>query len=290
MITRTAALTFTILAGSRVAVAQAYEGARIISVAESERALATGNDAIYLNPAGLALGKLYSIEVGYLDDIRGSDRRINGSVVDSQAGPVAGGIAYTYSSRRPDDLPDGDVRVKGHRVEISTATKLGEFPAALGVTARYLHMNRKDGEESDKFKVFTVDAGFQWRIWEFLSIGLVGYNLTNSSRKEVPIGWGAGVGFQFDAFTLESDVRYNAKIGKPRFSLGAGYTIAELVPIRIGAWFDRANNAWAVSGGVGFVYDRFSIDVAYRQLVNADKTFEDGDDRILGIAIRGRFF
>ena len=67
------------------------------------RGLATGNDSIYVNPAGLAMAKIYSIELGYLDDLLGSDRRFNASIVDSQAGPVAGGFAYTYTKRAPDD-------------------------------------------------------------------------------------------------------------------------------------------------------------------------------------------
>lgn len=255
------------------------------------RALTTGNDSIYVNPAGLALAKVYDVELGYLDDFRGSDRRINASVIDSQAGPVAGGLAYTYSDRRPLDMDEGGLRVKGHRVEIASATKIADT-AALGVTTRYLHYSIKDenGEEIDSFKVFTVDAGVQWRIWEGLSLGVVGYNLTNSDRKEVPIGWGAGLGFQLGAFSLEADVRYNAKIGKARYSLGAGYVIADLVPIRVGTWYDLKNDAWAISGGLGFVYERVAIDVGYRQLLTGMTDGEDGDDRILGVALRGRFF
>lgn len=273
------------------AFAQDFEGARLLSLAESARALTTGNDSIYVNPAGLALAEVYSVELGYLDDLRGSDRRINASIVDSQAGPVAGGLAYTYTTRRPlGESKPGD-RVKGHRVEIATATKIAET-AALGVTTRYLHydIENEAGEDTDSFKVFTVDAGVQWRIWEGLSLGVVGYNLTNSDRAEVPIGWGAGLGFQYAGFSIETDVRYNAKIGKARYSLGAGYVIADLVPIRIGTWYDLANKAWAISGGLGFVYERVAIDVGYRQLLTGKAEGEDGDDRILGVALRGRFF
>ncbi len=269
--------------------AQGYEGARLLGFAESQRALTTGNDSIYVNPGGLALAKIYSVELGYLDDIRGSDRRINASIIDSQAGPVAGGIAYTYSTRRPDDLPAGDARLRGHRVELATATKLGDA-VGVGVTTRYLTYSLKNGETEDGFKVLTFDVGIVWRIVEGLSLGAVGYNLTNSKRPEVPIGWGAGLGYEIAGFNVEGDVRYNAKIGKARYSLGVGYIIANLVPLRLGAWYDLANKTWAVSGGVGFNYERIAIDLGYRQLVNGNRNFEDDDERILGIALRGQFF
>src|SRR5438477_564148 len=85
-------------------------------------------------PARIALGAVYSLELGYLDDARGSDRRFNASIIDSQAGPLAGGVAYTYSKRRPDDMPSGEDRLVGHRLELSLATKVAEN-ASLGMTA-----------------------------------------------------------------------------------------------------------------------------------------------------------
>ena len=275
----------------RSASAQQIEGARLLSLAETQRALATANDSIYVNPGGLALGSLYSVELGYLDDIRGSDRRFNASIIDSQAGPVAGGIAYTYSTRRPDHLPDDeDARLKGHRIEIATATKLGE-QLGLGVTTRYLHYDMKGGPEgAEGFKTLTFDVGLAWRVLEGLSIGAVGYNLTNSKRPEIPIAVGGGIGYEIAGFSIEGDVRYTFPTDATRLSFAAGYVIADMVPLRVGTWYDFANKAWAVSGGLGFTYERFGVDVGYRQLVSGEPNFEDGDERILGVALRGRFF
>ena len=286
------AFSFPIVSASaRTAEAQVFEGARVLSLADSQRALTTSNDSIYLNPGGLALGSLYSVELGYLDDIRGSDRRINASIIDSQAGPVAGGVAYTYSTRRPDDMPDNpDARLKGHRVEIATATKLGDA-LGIGVTTRYLHYDLKNGPEGvEGFKTLTFDVGLAWHVAQGLSIGAVGYNLTNSKRPEVPIAVGGGLGYEIGGFAIEFDVRHEFPNKETRFSGGAGYTIADLVPLRIGAWYDLASKAWAVAGGVGFNYERFQVDIGYRQLVSGEANFEDGDERILGVALRGRFF
>jgi hypothetical protein len=288
---RAATFLFPILTFARPALAQFFEGARLISLAETQRALSTGNDSIYVNPGGLALGSMYSVELGYLDDIRGSDRRLNASIVDSQAGPVAGGLAYTYSTRRPDQFPDHpDARLKGHRIEIAAATKLGN-QVGIGVTTRYLHYDLKNGPmDEEGFKTLTFDAGVAWRVIEGLSIGAVGYNLTNSKRPEVPIAIGGGIGYEVAGFSIEVDTRYTFVTEAARVSFAAGYVIADLVPLRLGAWHDFATDAWAVSGGVGFNYERIGVDIGYRQLVSGEANFEDGDERILGVALRGRFF
>lgn len=285
---RFALLIIPILAAAGEARAQSWEGARLIGLGDSQRALTTGNDSIYINPGGLALGNMYSIELGYLDDFRSADRRFNASIVDSQAGPVAGGIAYSYSDRRPDQATATEERLSGHRFDIALATKVAEN-AALGVTARYLSYDRAlDGQElpDQGFSAFTVDAGLQWRVLEFLSLGAAGYNLTNSDNPELPIGWGAGAGIELGSFTVEGDVRYNAQIGKPRFSLGSGIVLGETVALRAGGAYDRTTDSWIASGGVGLVFDRFNLDLAYRQRLNPEGEAEDRDERVFAAAIR----
>ncbi|MCA9554335.1 MAG: hypothetical protein KC933_30145 [Myxococcales bacterium] len=283
-----AALLVALLGAAPQAQAQGFEGARLMGFAEAQRALAAGNDAIYVNPAGLAMGKVYSIELGYVDDLLGSDRRFNASLVDSQAGPVAAGLAYTYTKRAPDAEEGTTERLEGHRTELSLATLVAET-AAIGVTARYVTFNRKDGEEDlpdEDFKSFQIDAGFQWRVWEGLSVGVAGYNLTNSDRPELPISWGAGLGWQSSWFSLEGDVRYNAQQGKPAYSMAGGVVLAEMFPIRLGATYDYGHQAWSISAGLGFVVDRFSIDIGFRQRLKGDDLLDYGNERVLAAAMR----
>ncbi|MBK8012702.1 MAG: hypothetical protein IPK13_15225 [Deltaproteobacteria bacterium] len=283
----------TILSGvlGGVVWAQGFEGgARLIGLADAQRALGTGNDAIYSNPAGMALGRAYTLELGYLDDLRGSDRRFNASIVDSQAGPISGGIAYTHLSARPAEQTAGDERLGGHRFDIAMAAPLSDS-AAIGTTIRYLSYGRSLGDEKLEggFSGLTFDTGLQWRLGRGLALGLAAYNLTKSKRRELPLSWGAGLGFELEDFSIESDVRYNTQIGKARFSGGAGYAIGGLLPVRAGVSYDRADGAILVSGGLGFIYERVSADVAYRQRVNKGSSAEDADERILSVAIRAHF-
>ncbi len=267
---------------------QSYEGARLLAFAEAQRALTTGNDSIYINPAGLALAQVYSLELGYLDDARGSDRRFNASVIDSQAGPISGGLAYTYSNRRPDVLRIGEERLKGHRIEGAVATRIANN-AALGATIRYLNFDREavePGADRGDFRLLTFDVGLQWRIVDDLSLAVVGYNLTNPDRDEAPISWGGGLGFSRNGFSLEADLRHDLRDKKIRVSGGFGYVLGDLLPIRVGVSYDRATQAWSLAGGIGLVYERAAIDVGYRQRLNGERGERDDDDRILGVAIR----
>jgi hypothetical protein len=81
---------------SHTAAAQDFVGARALSLGESYRAIATGNDALYFNPAGLPLLKRYSIEGQYILSL--ADERHVGdfSIVDSKTNPLAVGLAYTF--------------------------------------------------------------------------------------------------------------------------------------------------------------------------------------------------
>ncbi|MCK6550007.1 hypothetical protein L6R52_29505 [Myxococcota bacterium] len=280
---------FALFVTPGLALAQSFEGARLIGHGGAQRALTNANDAIYINPAGLALGALYSVELGYLDDLRSSERRFNASIADSQAGPLAGGLAYTYTRLRPEGESDEAVLV-GHRVDVSLATLVAEG-AAIGVTARYLNLNVKEGDvpvDGAKLSTFTLDAGVQWRIGGGFSLGAAGYNLTNNERSELPVGWGAGIGYGVEAFSIEGDVRYNAQIGKAAYTGTAGYVISQLVPIRAAVTYDLANERVTVSGGIGFITQRFVADLGYQQIVNA----ADGEDdaRIAGLSLRGMFF
>ena len=262
--------------------AAAYEGARLLSAAGAQRALGKGNDAIYSNPAGIALAKVYLVELGALDDLHGTERLFNASVVDSQAGPLAAGLGYTYIEKTGPESAE----IVGHRVDVDLATRLSDR-SALGITARYVTTSE---DEDAGFDLFTLDAGFQWQAESGVSLGLTAYNLTNADESEFPISWGAGVGFGSGGFSVEADVLYNAKIGRPKFAGVLGYVISDLVPLRAGVSYDRATESISVSGGIGYQEFKFGIDLGYRQrVVHGDLPEDAPGDRLLGVSVRALF-
>ena len=282
---------FALLVGPSVAGAQSFEGARLLGLAQSQRALTSGNDSIYVNPAGLAMAKQYIVETSYLDDFRGSDRRFNGSVLDSQAGPLAAGLAYTYTTRRPDDVleeEDGAVRLEGHRADLSVAALVAQG-AALGLNLRYLALKRLDGDQEiagTNFNVFNLDAGLQWRFGPNLSIAVVGYNLIRNERPEMPIHLGGGLGYQAGMFSLEADFLYFFDAKNVQVSGGTSVVLGDMFPIRAGVSWDDLNDEWRLSAGLGFIVEQAGIDLGYRQSLNPQRNGDDRDDRIFGITIR----
>jgi hypothetical protein len=242
-----------------------------------------------LNPAGLALSPTYTLEAGYADDFRESDRRIHVSITDGQAGPIAGGIGYTYGVVRPGLFTSSKDRLEGHRIEGALAAGVFEG-AALGVNLRGLIYDVQDGPDTqvrDLYE-FTFDAGFQWKVNEQVAVGLTGQNLTNIQRPEAPLLASAAVGLTFDAFTIESDATYNAFTEDMLLALGTGYTFAKVVPVRLGVIYDFQQTEVGLSFGAGVEVGRFGLDLAYAQrITNVDSdAFEDDDERVFVASVR----
>ena len=72
-----------VLGAAGAADAQDFIGTRARSVGEAYRAIADGNDAIYMNPAGLTLLPRYSPEVHYNFSLYKQDHQVDASMVDS---------------------------------------------------------------------------------------------------------------------------------------------------------------------------------------------------------------
>lgn len=274
--------------------AQSFEGARLLSLAESQRALTSGNDSIFVNPAGLALSKLFALEANYGDNFEGGLRRINVSVADSQAGPVAGGISYVYTDEIRGYIGNTERRLSGHRIDLSLASVLVDA-FSIGITGRYLTYSEARGGtelEDGGFNKFDLDLGLQYRLTNGLAFAGVLYNLLpdDEAKPFTPRSYGLGVGWQNEMFSVETDMRYNLENGKARFSLGASVTLGEMFPIRAGGAYDRLDESWHVAFGVGVQTKEFGLDLGYRQQVAVAEAFEQPTvPRVFTAALRVLF-
>lgn len=251
----------------------------------SGRALVTGNDAINLNPAGLAWASMYSLEGSARDDLRGTDTWFNASIMDSQAGPIAGGISYTYIDRLAED---GTKTQLGHQLDIALATKLSPS-MSLGVTARYL--NGDESNEDSGYQLFTVDAGYQLRLSQGLSLGLVVYNVTDTGRSTAPLTYGGGLSYGADSFGIHADVYFDAETNDAKYLFGLAYLISASFPLRLGTNYNEMDESVFVSGGIGYQTAGLSADLSYQQRVEPGKNMDDNiGDRQLAASIRLSFF
>ena len=303
---------------STSASAQDFVGARAMGLGESYRAIATGNDAIYFNPAGLPLLKRYSVEGSYLLSLEDERHVGDVSIVDSKTNPLAVGLAYTFLgaelTRR---------QTIGHTATLGMAYPIFERLLSVGVGLKY--KNVSDAVAGNYLNAVTADVGAISQIPGGISLAAVGYNLmpirTNPSSF-VPVSAGfaaaldlgplsallfggqpgfglvqtaAGVPAQtgwgnlrgpLDGLTLSFDWLLNFETlqgTKSRLSGGLEWLVAEVVPVRLGYVWNEATDDHRVSVGLGVVVPYFGLDVAYQQGVVPDKL----DERLLSFALKG---
>jgi len=122
---------------------------------------------------------------------------------------------------------------------------------------------------------------------EQVAVGITGQNLTNIERPEAPLLVSGAIGLNFGAFTVESDVSYNAFIRDVLMAFGAGYTFAKVVPVRAGVIYDLQQNEAGIAFGAGVLAGRFSLDLGYIQrITNVDANIEDDDERVFVASMR----
>lgn len=238
-------------------------------------ATAIGNDGIYLNPAGVAARKRYSVEglaVFARNGAETTDRFFGGSVVDSQTRDVAAGFSYLRSQGGP---------YRGNLFHLALGGPLarGLF---LGVGGKYLTVDRDEAalpaaaapSLKRSTSAVTADVGVLWQVADYLSVGGTGYNLVPVGNAAVaPMGAGAGVAVGSDtSFQLTFDWRADFDRGtrtKNRYAVGAEALLFQFVPVRAGWMDDEVYGAKWWSAGVGLVTTAgVALDVGYRQMTS----------------------
>jgi hypothetical protein len=138
---------------------------------------------------------------------------------------------------------------------------------------------------------FTMDAGLSLRLGDAFKVALVGYNLVPLRSVEAPLSMAIGLSYKVGTvLTLAVDTviyfdKYRTALilpGSPgampggddrrttaRVGGGLEWLAGGKVPLRIGALYDSGRPGTYLSMGVGYVAQRFGIDVAYRQQVQA---------------------
>ncbi len=297
------ALTVTVLVVAALAAlptrAQDFVGARALALGEAYRANATGNDAIYLNPAGLVLLPRFATELHYKIDLEAEEHQLDLSLVDSKTSELAAGLAYTF---------DGQQFTKRASLQ-HTATLALAYPffgRVLNVGAGLKYVNVSDAVLGNYLNALSADVGVLAALPFGVTLGGVGYNLIPIKSARVPLaaGFGASVDLgplsallfggapapgsamsagglptarglelmgPLSGLTLELDWHMNflTLYGiQSRVSTGLEYLLFEVVPLRAGWLYDEVDDDHVLSAGAGFIVPYFGLDVAYQQSVN----------------------
>ncbi len=279
--------------------AQDFVGTRALSLAEAYRANATGNDAIYFNPAGLVVIPRYSPELHYALDLDKEEHTVDVSVVDSKTSKVAAGLGYTFDGRELTKRASLQ-----HKATLALAVPV--FDQLLAVGAGLKYVNVSDAVLGNYLNALSADVGVLSRLPFGLSLAAVGYNLIPIQSQRAPLAAGFGANLDLgplsalifgggpalgptptaaglsapstlgqlvgplSGLTLEVDwnINFFTLYGpKSRVSGGLEYLAFDSVPLRAGYLWDEATDDQLVTVGAGFIVPYFGLDVAYQQSV-----------------------
>lgn len=278
--------------------AQDFVGARALALGEAYRANATGNDAIYMNPAGIVLLPRFATELHYKLDLDNEEHQLDLSLVDSKRTELAAGIGYTF---------DGQQFTKRASYQHTATLALAYpfFERMLNVGAGLKYVNVSDAILGNYLNALSADVGILAALPFGVSVGGVGYNLIPIKSARVPLAAGFGASLDLGplsalifggtpalngvmsagglpmskgfapqgplaGLTLEVDwyMNFLTLYGiQSRLSAGVEYLLFEVVPLRVGYQYDEQTEDHVVSAGAGFIIPYFGLDVAYQQSV-----------------------
>lgn len=287
------------LLGAGGARAQDFVGTRALSMGEAYRSIASSNDAIYFNPAGLVQLPRYSPEIHYQLNLANEEHQADVSVVDSKTSQFAAGVAYTFDGREFSKRASLQ-----HTATLAMAYPFLEKMLCVGAGLKYV--NVWDAVVGNYLNALSADVGLLSRLPFGVSLAGVGYNLIPIRSARVPMSagfagsidlgplsaiiWGGeptfgpmgnaagipamtadGVRGPLSGLVLAFDwhLRFFSLEGpQHRLSAGLEYLLAEMVPIRAGYQWLQETDDHFVSIGSGFIIPYFGLDVGLQQSVN----------------------
>lgn len=253
-----------------------FTGTRSLAMGGAHRALGSNNEAIVLNPAGLAATKRYNIDLQYGYGTGDRLHSINGSVVDSKSGPVAGGMALTRNWGNESGANPGLMRYYG-----AVAYNLGNI-LSIGMSSAYFRGDFRDEGVKQDVNAFNATLGAMVTVGEMLGIGVSYQNLipvkaleTNLFRPQL----GTGVSLHSSLFAITGDLVLDMRANiqdRIDWHAGAEYLLFEMVAVRAGYHHSAAGSLanmpkqHFVAAGVGIVSGTGAFNASAERAVSGD--------------------
>jgi hypothetical protein len=245
--------------------------ARSYGMGGAYRALGLGAEAVTGNPASMSVVRGYLLELGGAWDPRNPFGFGGVSVMDSQSGPVAGGLAYQLVT-----LGAGMEQRVTHLNTVAFSVPLG--PLHLGGSARHLLSTGAAPRNA-----LTADAGLLLQLGAF-TVSAAGHNLIDVSAPDFRRFYSFSAAYLGPMLRLAADVR--SDLGEPRvllpYNAGAELVVGELLPLRVGYGYDALTGARGVGAGMGLMLDGLELDLGYRHELGG------AFSRLLALTVRMR--
>lgn len=229
-------------------------GSRVLGLGGAFTAIANDANAVFVNPAGLLQLKGGFMDMGY--NVSSDENFYSGHASFANSSPQdneAGGLGfYTSGNGIP---PHGKDRQ--FIVLISLAQPYGKN-FYFGGSAKYIKntnkfMDTTDIIQSTKGSAYSFDLGMFFKLHEFVSLGIAGYDLgkpgisTNPRKVTAGLGLNFGrvvnIGFDIDHFG-QKDAR------RPDCHAGIDFLVQQNMSLQVGYYTDRLDDSESVTGGV----------------------------------------
>lgn len=254
------------------------ETPRMTAVGGAMRATGIGTSALFSNPANMAVAQLYHITAMAQIHPEAARQSYGGAIVDSiiSSTGIAGGLGGVWNQQDPEGFARESTDFRGGlAIPLADVVFVGLTGRALALTQNGqgpLGTSNASGgiPNSMILNTVTFDAGVTLKPIPEFAIALTGHNLTNPDTAFLPLMGGLALGASTKDFSLGADAVLEARTYDTpmvRFMGGGEVLIAEVVNLRAGYRYDQGQNTNSVSGGLGYVDRRFSVDAAVRRTV-----------------------
>ena len=253
-------------------------GARSLAMGGAHRGLGNSNDALILNPAGMAITRRYSAEAQFNYNAQDHVSRVLASAVDSQTSPIAAGLAYTREWGNP---AGADIGM--NRIYFGLAYAL--VPGlALGITGQNARGNFLEDGSRLKQNNFNGTAGAMLSVGQMLGLGVVYENFAHIKEDQVmPPTLALGVSARFALATLAGDYIFDMRPGERRprtFGVGGELLLMQALALRGGYRLGHQNSQRTgelkqyVTGGVALVSGRGGAEISTERSLDGSSEWQ----------------
>jgi hypothetical protein len=245
---------------------------RATAMGGAHAAIATGNDALTVNPAGISQQRRYHIEVDGLWDPHFPAQALILSVADTTSTAVGTGLLFArWGSGQPEGRGEGWYGAFAYSYAVG-----GRY--LVGGETKYYRFATPDG----LVRQFAQDIGILVRSGS-LAYAAVVQNISTSAVPGFPltttgaVAWGSDASWHL-AIDYKADLSDTQNV-KHRGSGGLEFLVGESIALRGGVTWDATHDLWWVSGGVGLLTDKAGVQFVMRRRVNGagfDQFFEGG--------------
>lgn len=243
---------------------------RSTAMGGAHAAIASGNDALVVNPAGMSQNLRYHFELDGAWDGRFPAQGVLASLVDTKSTPVGSGILF---SRWGSGQPAG--RGEGWLLGFAYSYPAGNF--LIGGESKYVRFHGPDGLTAR----WAQDIGLLAKRGS-LSYALVVQNIALKGIPLFPLTATAGIALGSDtdwhiAFDYKADLSDLQNV-RHKAALGVEYLLEQTVALRAGGTYDPTAKLGWISAGFAVLAELGSVQVSVRRRVQGgfDQVLEGG--------------